>query len=120
MFYDTFYKLCAEKGLSVSRVLLDLGMSKSTASTWKNKGYSPSKPAAKKIADYFEISVDALMSGETDQKEKPLVNNDEGLTEYLEELKNRPDKRMLFSVTKSATKAQIEAIVKMIEEMQGH
>ena len=40
------------------------------------------------------------------------------LAEYLEELKNRPDKRMLFSVTKNATKAQIEAIVRMIEEMQ--
>ena len=42
----------------------------------------------------------------------------EALAEYLEELKNRPDKRMLFSVTKNATKAQIEAIVRMIEEMQ--
>ena len=41
---------------------------------------------------------------------------DAELAEYLEELKNRPDKRMLFSVTKNATKAQIEAIVRMIEE----
>lgn len=41
------------------------------------------------------------------------------LAGYLEELRARPDKRMLFSVTKNATKEQIEAIVHMIEELQA-
>ena len=38
--------------------------------------------------------MDYLLGNE--QKEKPLVNNDEELTEYLEELKNRKEMRMLF------------------------
>ena len=44
---------------------------------------------------------------------------DDDLREYLEELRSRPEKRLLFSVTKNATRSQIEAIVKMIEEMQS-
>ena len=38
--------------------------------------------------------------------------------EYLDELRTRPEMRMLFSTTKNATKAQIEAIVQFIEGMQ--
>lgn len=56
---------------------------------------------------------------ELKQKEKAAIDVvDDDLKEYLDELRNRPEQRMLFSVTKTATKAQIEAIVKMVEEMQ--
>ncbi|WP_312281765.1 helix-turn-helix transcriptional regulator [Oscillibacter sp.] len=64
------------------------------------------------VAHYF----DTLYS----QKENaPIDAVDEDLRDYLDELRNRPEMRMLFSTTKNATKAQIEAIVKMVEEMQG-
>ena len=65
-------------------------------------------------AEYLGVSTDYRLGNA--EREEPEV--DAELAEYLEELKNRPDKRMLFSVTKNATKAQIEAIVRMIEEMQ--
>ena len=46
-----------------------------------------------------------------------LVNDDEELTEYLEELKTRPELRMIFSLTKNATKKDVEKAVKVIEAM---
>lgn len=117
--YETIRDLCRRNGLSVSAMCLNLGMSKSTMSDLKSgRKKSLSSETLSRISQYLGVSVDYLLTGE--EKEKPLVNGDEELTEYLEELKNRPEKRMLFSVTKNATKAQIEAIVKMIEEMQGN
>ena len=42
----------------------------------------------------------------------------EQLLEYLEELKSRPEMRMLFKLAKGATKADVEQAVKIIEALQ--
>lgn len=86
MFYDYLDSLCAEKGLSVTELMKELDLSPSSASRWKNRGYKPSRVAAKKIADYFGITVTELLSGgmgEIDKKNKP--------TDELDELKRRLD-----------------------------
>lgn len=73
------------------------------------------------IAAEYGVSVEWLR-GETDDpspKNLPLKNESAELVEYLQELATRSEMRMLFSVSKGATKEQIEAIVHMIEAMQG-
>ena len=69
--YENINALCKSKGVSGSRMCLDLGLSKSTMSDLKNgriKGVSI--PTAQKIAGYFGISVDELYGDET-KKEQP-------------------------------------------------
>lgn len=110
-------QLLRERGISGSRMSADLGMSRSFMTELrKGRAKSVSAENAARIAEYLGVSTDYLL-GSTEREEQP-DEGDEELAEYLEELRNRPDKRMLFSVTKNATKAQIEAIVRMIEEMQ--
>lgn len=99
-------KLCAETGLSRG-MLTDLKMGRTKELSAKN---------SRIIADYFGVSVDYLLTGE--QKEKPLINGDEELTEYLEMLRSRPECRMLFSLTKDATKADVEKAVAIIEALR--
>ena len=48
-------------------------------------------------------------------EEAELVNDDPELTEYLEELRTRPEMKMLFSLTSKATKADVEKAVKIVE-----
>lgn len=60
-----------------------------------------------------------LVNGDAENEKKPLINEDEELTEYLEELKNRPEMRMLFSLTKGATKEDVEKAVRIIEAALG-
>ena len=43
---------------------------------------------------------------------------DDELNEYLEELKNREDMRMLFSLAKGATKEDVMQAVKIIEALR--
>lgn len=70
--YEKITALCKSKGVSGSRMCLDLGLSKSTMSDLKFgriKGISI--PTAQKIAGYFGITVDELY-GEEAKKEQPI------------------------------------------------
>ena len=118
MFYDLFCQLCEKKGVSVTRATVEMGLSRTIGSKWKRTGATPNGETLNRIAEYFGVTTDYLRTGEENETAAiDLVDDD--LREYLDELRNRPEKRLLFSVTKNATRSQIEAIVKMIEEMQS-
>jgi len=71
--YDRIVELCKAKGVTGSRMCLDLGLSKSTLSDIKSgrkKGISTS--TAQKMAAYLDVSVDYLL-GEEEQKEKTPI-----------------------------------------------
>ena len=63
MFYDLFCMLCKQKNVSPTRAALEIGLSKSTATKWKNSGATPNGETLAKIADYFGVSTDYLLSG---------------------------------------------------------
>lgn len=76
--YERITSLCESKGVSGSRMCLDLGLSKSTLSDIKSgrkKGVSTATAA--KIATYFDVSVGYLL-GEEDNK-KPADQKADGL-----------------------------------------
>lgn len=117
MFYDKFVYLCNQKGISPSKAAIDAGISKSLVTKWKsNNSKLPSPDVLTKISKYFNIPVSELID---EEKEKPLVNDDEELTEYLEILKTRPEMRMLFQLSKDATKEDVEAAVRIIEALRN-
>ena len=106
--YERIQTLCKSKGVSGSRMCLDLGLSKSTLSDLKNgrtKGISVA--TAQKIAGYFGITVDELYE---EEKEKPTAQGD-GLTEnqrkLMEFAKSVPDDKadMILRVMKSIVEA---------------
>ena len=70
--YNRITELCKSKGVSGSRMCLDLGLSKSTLSDIKSgrkKGISTA--TAQKMASYLNVSVDYLL-GEEQKKEQPI------------------------------------------------
>ena len=120
MFYDYLDSLCAERGITVSGLLETMGISKSSASRWRTKGYQPSRPVAKKIADYFGISVRQLM-GEDGAKGVPAgeTSGDAELMEMLENIRRNPDLRILFSLSKNASPEDVKKYIQMIKLMDG-
>lgn len=117
MFYDKFVLLCTLKGVSPSKAAVDAGISKSLVTKWKTNGVSiPSADVLKKLSTYFDVSVSELL-GESENR--PLINDDQELTDYLEMLKTRPECRMLFQLTKNATKEDVEAAVRIIEALRN-
>lgn len=117
--YENIINLCQEHGIKGGKMCTDLGISKGLLTDLKmGRRTGVSAVTAQKIADYFGVSVGYLL-GKDNQKEKPLVNGDQELTDYLEMLKTRPECRMLFQLTKNATKEDVEAAVRIIEALRN-
>lgn len=94
--YDRIQALCKIKGVSGSRMCLDLGLSKSTMSDLKHgrtKGMSTTTAA--KIASYLGVSVGYLLGEEEKIKADPVgtaerhfeMIMDEDLSELFEDFK---------------------------------
>ena len=112
--YSTIEALAENNGISIFKMCRDIGIRQSVISDLKHGRQSGlSAKNLDKIAAYFDVSVSYLLGTETkkDQPGEGLVNDDPELTEYLQELQQRPEMKMLFHTFKTATKEQIEAIV---------
>ena len=54
--YEKILKLCQEKGITISHLAQQVGVSKTSASGWK-KDSTPSPKTVKAMADYFNVEV---------------------------------------------------------------
>lgn len=62
-FYQKLETLCKERGITVTSLATELGFSSSAGTTWKKLKEMPRNSTLKKIADYFDISVNELEDG---------------------------------------------------------
>lgn len=74
--YEIFEKLLKEHGITAYRFCKDTGVSSSTISTWKKKNSRIGMETAGIIADYFDITIDYLMTGQ-DKDNTELTAKDE-------------------------------------------
>jgi transcriptional regulator with XRE-family HTH domain len=118
VFYDNFLRLCEDRGVSPTRVLTNLGISKGSLSRWRDGG-EPLNETKKKIADYFGITVRQLMSGEIENAPTPVKSEDDELEDILEEARRNPDLRMLFSLSSKASPEELKKYIKMIKLICG-
>lgn len=99
------------KGISQVDLAKQVGVSKQTLYKYENNIIT-NIPSDKieSIAKRLDVSPAAIMNWEQ--------SDDIELQEYLEELKNRSEMRMLFSLAKNATKEDVLQAVKIIEALQ--
>lgn len=64
LMYQMIKKLCSDRKITMSELASQIGISKSTISRWNNDN-SPSLDTARKIADYFDVSLDYLLERNT-------------------------------------------------------
>lgn len=62
-FYERVKNLCEERGISISKLVSDLGYSKSTGTSWKASSNLPRPSTIKKVADYLGMTIDELKTG---------------------------------------------------------
>ena len=75
-----------------------------------------------KIAEYFGVSVDYLLNGNeniTVEAHNDPVYIDDETREIIDSLRSRPEMKVLFSVSKNATKDDIEMAVDIIKKFKG-
>lgn len=71
MFYDRLKALCDEKGVKLTKLVEELGMSRGNMSRWKSGGV-PKSDTLHALADRLGVSVDYLLGVE--EKKEELLN----------------------------------------------
>ena len=68
--YEVFERLLAEHGITAYKVAKATGITTATLTSWKKGRYTPKQEKLQKIADYFGVTVEYIMTGKEDPKEK--------------------------------------------------
>ena len=64
--YEIFEQLMKKKGVSFSEIARQTGMRPSTLTDWRAGRYTPKQDKLQRIADYFGVSLEYLMTGKKD------------------------------------------------------
>lgn len=69
--------LMKQKGLTAKRLTVEAGLSSSAITEWKKGKSKPSAKSLQKLADYFHVSTDYLLTGKEPKKSSPPVDKTE-------------------------------------------
>lgn len=111
--YDIFEQLLQSFGISAYKFCKDTGISQSTISTWKKKRNLISGELAKEIADYFDVSLEYLMTGEERDSGDKYYLNDETAA-MAQKLFENKDLRILFDAAQDADPEDLKTTYDML------
>lgn len=92
--YEIFEKLCRQHNVTPYRVCKETGLTTATISNWKAGRYTPKNDKMQKIADFFGVNIEYLMTGKEKEKIEPKLNSKDEkdiarvLDETLEQLES--------------------------------
>ena len=112
--YERIESLRKSKGLSQGKLEKQLGFSNGSISKWKNS--TPKVESLQKLADFFGVSVEYLMTGKEDkQKEKDNTDDLKQKYEELEELLRSDSMKPVRYDGKPVNNDTIDLLLKQIE-----
>lgn len=73
--YEVFEQLLQRYGVTSYKVAKETGVTQTALSNWKSGRSTPSTPTLQKIADYFGVTIDYLMTGEEKKESAPELSS---------------------------------------------
>ena len=101
---DRIKTIADARGIGLSAIDSVLGFGNGTIGKWDKN--SPSAEKIQLVADYLGVSVDYLLGRQDTEMDDVMV--------IREQLRRRPEMKMLFDASKAATAEQIIAVAEMI------
>ena len=111
--YERFKYLCEINGLSVSQACKEIGIQPSAATNWKTRGGTATVETCQKIADYFHVSVDYIMTGAI-----PVLNKPESPRIIELENKNNAKAFELYKLYENASPEVRKAVDLLLKAAQ--
>ena len=110
--YEIFEKLLEEYNVTAYKVCKATGLTTATISNWKAGRYTPKQDKMQKIADYFGVSIEYLMTGEEKEGSETYYLNKETAKAAQEIFENK-ELRMLFDAAHDADPEDLRALHSM-------
>ena len=117
--YEIYCKLRDEKGLKDSDVVKATGITKSTFSDWKSGRSKPKNDKLQKIADFFEVTIDFLMTGEEKEGGESYYLDDDA-REIAEFMFKNPEYKVLFDASRKVSKDDIEVVKAIMDKFNDN
>ena len=111
--YEIFEQLLQKYGVSAYKVAKETGVTQSTLSDWKRGRSTPKTENMKKLADYFNVSLEYLMSGEEKKGGEKYYLNDE-TAKMAQDIFENKELRMLFDTARDAEPEDLQAVHNML------
>lgn len=111
--YEIFSQLLQKFGVTAYKVSKATGISQSSLSDWKLGKVTPKTDNMKKIADYFGVSVEYLMTGEEKEGGETYYLNDE-TTKIAQDIFENKELRLLFDAAKDAEPEDLQTVHSML------
>ena len=111
--YDLIKKLCDEHDLAVTALEAKLGFGRGSIGKLRNGG-SMTSERLQKVADYFGVTVEYLMTGVT-----PGYYTNPETAAIAQEIFEDKDRRLLFDASRNLTPEQIRLLYSMALSWQS-
>ena len=111
--YEVYCKLRDLRGVKDADVVRATGITKSTFSDWKSGRSEPKKEKLQKIADFFDVSLDYLMTGE---EQNGYYLNEE-TAKLAQEMFEDEDMRSLFDMKRNMPPERFKAHIEFMKNI---
>ncbi len=108
---ERIVNLCEKKGISQSKLEKDLGIAKGSVTKWKTQ--EPRHSTIEKVADYFGVSVEYIMTGE----ESSGYYLNEETAKMAQEMFEDPDMRSLFDMKRNMPPERFKAHMEFMKNL---
>ena len=115
--YEVYCKLRDLRGVKDADVVRATGITKSTFSDWKSGRSEPKKEKLQKIADFFDVSLEYLMTGEEPNEEAPYYLNEDA-REMAQFMFENPEYKVLFDASRKISKEDIETVKTIMDKFR--
>lgn len=109
--YDIFEQLLQKHGVTPYKVAKEAGVTQTALSNWKTGRSTPTTKTLQKIADYFGVTVDYLMTGEEKDGDRYYLNDE--TAQVAQEIFENKELRALFDVQKDMEPEDLKALHQM-------
>lgn len=111
--YEIFSKLLQEFNVTPYKVSKETGVSQSTLSDWKRGISTPKQDKLQILADYFNVSLEYLMTGKEKEGGEVYYLNEE-TKKVAQDIFENKELRMLFDAARDADPEDLEAVHTML------
>lgn len=107
--------LCSKNNISQSKLETDLGIARGSVTKWKTA--EPRQSTLQKVADYFNVSVEYLLTGKEKEGGEEYYLNEE-TKEIAQEIFENPDLKSLFDMSRKMSPERLKAHIEFMKNLQ--